>query len=289
MKALLSNKHVWGVLVAFAGLFAVMHFTSAKDNKTTSGVVERGDLVQRVSLSGVVQPGHKAFVVAPYAGYVKKIYVKVGDKVKVGDPIVSVAQSLSNFEQTFPLRSPISGRVVQVRKNEGEYVKANDTTDFMVRVDDSSEMFVNVNAAEIDRVKIVENQEASLKPMALSHKSYKAKVVSLSLAANDKDRWDRSTVVEFPVTLQVTNPDAELQSGMTAVIEIITFKKEKVLMLRHEYIFTEGEQSYVLFENGKKQIVKIGATNEEKVEILEGLSEGDRVQKVDFTALAETE
>lgn len=287
MKTLLSNKYVWGVVIILGGLFAVLHLTSAKGVKSNAGIVESGDLVQRVSLSGVVQPGHKAFIVAPYAGYVKKIYVKVGDKLKVGDPIVSIAQSLSNFEQTFPLRSPIAGRVVQVRKNEGEYVKASDTTDFIVRVDDTSEMFVYVNAAEIDRVKIVENQEASLKPMALSQKSYKAKVVSLSLAANEKDRWDRSSVVEFPVTLQVVNPDADLQSGMSAVIEIITFKKEKVLMLRHEYIFTEGEQSYVLLEGGKKQMIKIGAANEEQVEIVEGLKAGDRVQKVDFTALAE--
>lgn len=287
MKTPLSKKYVWSVFLFLGVLFAIWHFSSDKSQKINLGAVEKGDLIQRVSLSGVIQPVHKAFIVAPYSGYVKKIYVKVGDKVKVGDPIVSVAQSLSNFEQTYPLRSPIAGKVVQVRKNEGEYAKAGDTTDFMVRVDDSSEMYVNVNAAEIDRVKITENQEASLKPMALSQKSYKAKVVSLALAANEKDRWDRSTVVEFPVTLQVTNPDADLQSGMSAVIDIITFKKENILTLRHEYIFTEGEQNYVLLEDGTKRIIKIGVANEEKVEILEGLDEGDRVQKVDFTALAE--
>ncbi|HWU41888.1 MAG TPA: HlyD family efflux transporter periplasmic adaptor subunit, partial [Bdellovibrio sp.] len=215
MKAL-SNKKI--ILAGLLGLFvAVMIWTVGHNKKknTSLGVVEKEDLIQQVSLSGIVEPLHKALIVAPYAGYVKKVYVQVGDMVKVGDPIVTVVQSLSNLEQAFPLRSPIAGKVVQIRHQDGEYVKTGDPTDFIVRIDDRSEIFVKANAAEIDRVRIIANQEAQLKPMALNQKSYKAKVVSLALAANDKDRWDRSTVVEYPISLKVLNPDDELQSGMS--------------------------------------------------------------------------
>jgi len=289
MKAL-SNKKI--LTAGLSGLLVALLFWNlggTKKKNTSLGAVERGDLVQQVTLSGIIEPRHKALIVAPYVGYVKKVYVEVGTTVKAGDPIVTVVQSLSNFEQAFPLRSPISGKVMQIRHAEGEYVKSGDPTDFIVRVDDRSEVFVKANAAEIDRVRITSQQEANLKPMALNQKNYKAKVVSLALAANDKDRWDRSTVVEYPISLKVLNPDESLQSGMSVIIDIVTFKKEKVLTVRHEYLFSEGEKNYLLLENGEKRPVKIGMANDEKVEILEGAKEGDMIQKVDFAALMENQ
>jgi multidrug efflux pump subunit AcrA (membrane-fusion protein) len=287
MKAL-SNKKI--IAAGFLGLFVALliwGLAGTKKKNTSLGVVERGDLIQQVTLSGIIEPLHKALIVAPYVGYVKKVFVEVGSMVKAGDPLVTVVQSLSSFEQSFPLRSPISGKVMQIRHNEGEYVKSGEPTDFIIRVDDRSEVFVKANAAEMDRVRMTSQQEANLKPMALNQKSYKAKVVSLSLAANDKDRWDRSTVVEYPISLKVLNPDDSLQSGMSVIIDIVTFKKEKVLTVRHEYLFTEGEKNYLLLENGEKLPVKIGMANDEKVEIVEGAKEGDKIQKVDFAALME--
>lgn len=287
MKNLFSKKIFWVAVVLGVLVCIPFVFSSSKKSKSSLGVVEKGEIVQRVSLSGVVQPVRKALIVASYSGYVKKLFVKVGEDVKIGDPLVSVVQSLSSFEEAFPLRSPVKGRVVQIRHTEGEFVKASDTTDFILRVDDLSEMYVYVNAAEIDRVKMTVKQEAMLKPMALSEKSYKAQIVDLALAANDKDRWDRSSVVEFPITLKILNPDGDLKSGMSTLIDIITFKKDQVLTLRHEFIYAQGDENYVLLENGEKRVIKTGVSNEEKVEILEGLKEGDKVQKVDFASMLE--
>lgn len=279
-------------IILIIGLFfiAVLVFISTNDNQSKSlsiGKVEKTDILQRVSLSGVIQPSHKALIVAPYAGYVKKILVQVGDEVKIDTPLVSVVQSLTTLEQVFPLRSPIKGKVVQIRKNEGEYVRATDTMDFILRIDDLSEMFVFIEAAEIDRVKLIKNQEATVKPMALTQKTYKAVVSELSLAANEKDRWDRSSVVEFPVVLKITNPDAELKPGMSTLVEIITNKKEQVLALRHEFIFSENSENYVFLKDGQKKKINVGLANDEQQEITEGLKEGDEVQKVDFSKFLE--
>ena len=53
----------------------------------------------------------------------EKIYVKFGQHVKEGDPIVSLEQSLhSQHEEIYPLRAPFEGDVVQILHNEGEYV-----------------------------------------------------------------------------------------------------------------------------------------------------------------------
>lgn len=277
------------ILAVIAVVIVIVGFVILKPSKGPKndgfGMVERGDIIQRISLSGVVQPVRKALIIAPYNGYVKKVYVKTGDRVKQGDPIVSIVQSLSNFEESFPLRSPITGQIVQVRYSEGEYVTSTSATDFIVRIDDQSEMYVTVNAAEIDRLKMNIKQEAILRPMALDRKTYKAQIVDIALAANDKDRYDRSSVVEFPVKMKILDADSELKSGMSTLIDIVIFKKENLLTLRHEFVYSQGEENYVLLPNGEKRAIKVGSSNEEKVEVLEGLREGEKVQKVDFASI----
>lgn len=288
MKVVFNKKYIllFLVLVSWVG-FYYFSKSKSKDQSAGFGKVVKQDLLQRVSLSGNVTPAHKALIIPPYSGYLKKLFVNVGDEVKVDAPLVSVVQSLSRFEEVYPLRSPIKGRVVQIRKLEGEYVKTGDSADFIMRIDDLSEMFINVNAAEIDRVKILPNQEAIVKPLSMPQKEYKAIVTELSLAANDKDRWDRSTVVEFPVVLRVTNPDEDLKSGMSALVEIITDRRPQVLTLRHEYIFSDENKNFVLLKNGQRKEIQVGQSNEEMQEVVSGLSEGELVQKVDFSKLME--
>lgn len=287
MKQILNKKYLILFILIVSMAVYFLFRNSSKNSLEDFGKVEKVNILQRVTLSGIVRPAHKAVIVAPYAGYVKKIFVKVGEDVNVDAPLVTVVQSLTANEQVFPLRAPIKGRVVQIQKSEGEFVKYSDTSDFILRIDDLSEMYVYVNAAEIDRVKLVLNQEALVKPMALVEKSYKAIVSDLSLAASDKDRWDRSSVVEFPVVLKITNPDQDLKSGMTTLVEIITNKKENVLALRHEYIFTGDSENYVILKDGTKKKIKVGIANDEMQEIVEGLNEGDLVQKVDFSKVLE--
>lgn len=247
--------------------------------------VIREDLVQRVTISGTVTPLRKAFITAPYRGYVRKLFVKLGDRVKVGDPIASVSVSLASTEEVFPLRAPFSGRVVQVGKAEGEFVKEADLSDFIVRIDDLTKLFINANAAEMDKVKIRTGQSAVVKASAILDRAYHAVVRDLSLAATDKDRWERATVIEFPIRLELTDFDHKIEPGMSVLIDIATMKHENVLTLRHEFIGREGEDYFVTLKNGERRPVGLGLQNEEKAEITEGLSEGEEVRKVDFTSL----
>lgn len=285
MKILFSKSAMVALLVLL-GLVGY-YFTKKRPNQQSwgEGQVERVDLEQRITLSGSIEPLHKAMIVAPYSGYIKKIYVQVGDIVKVGSPLLAMAQSLSSDEETHPLRSPIHGTVVQVERNEGEFVKGNDSSEFIVRIDDTSELFVKVMAAELDRMKILKDQDAILKPMALANQAFKAKVTSMALAANYKDRWDRSNVSEYKVLLKIQDPTADLHSGMSCLIDIVTFKKANVLTLRHEFILSEGDQSFALQSQGRRVPITLGLANDERAEIVSGLSEGAKVLKIDFASM----
>ena len=253
------------------------------------GEVLKGSLIQRVTIAGTVVPLKKTIVTAPYDGYVKKIFVKIGDVVKQGDPIVSVAQLLQSGDEIYPLRSPFSGVVVQIEKAEGEFVKAGDPKEFILRIDDTKKLFVVANAPEIDRVKVKLGQEAIVKASAIINRKYKGIIREISLAAKEKDQWSRSQVIEFPIRMELTDMDELIQPGMSVVIDIITQKKENVLTLRHEYIRRDGEKYFVILANGKRKDIQVGLQNEEAFEVISGLDIGEKIKQVDFSNLSTQE
>lgn len=250
------------------------------------GKAKHGDIIQRVTIAGTVIPNRRTIVAAPYSGYVRKVFVKIGQTVKPGDPVVSITQSLQSSDPVFPLRAPFSGTVVQVEKSEGEYVKEGDPKEFIVRIDDLTKIFIVANAPEIDRVKVILGQEALIKASAILNKSYKGIIREMSLAAKDREQFGRSQV-EFPIRIEVLNPDSELSPGMSVVIDIITNKKTNVLTLGHEFLYKEGEKYFVTLKNGSKRYVTIGLQDEQAFEITSGLKEGEQVKQVDFAALSE--
>jgi multidrug efflux pump subunit AcrA (membrane-fusion protein) len=252
------------------------------------GTVTRGDLRQQVTIAGTVVSRRRTLVTAPYNGYVKKLYVKVGDQVKAGDPLVSVAQSLNVAEPVFPLRAPYAGTVMYVQKYEGEHVKGEDTNDFLLRIDDLSALFIQATTPEVDRLKLKAGQEAVIKASAVLDRPYKGVIRELTLAPKEgNSSGGGGQQSEYPVRVEVTERDQELGPGMSVVVDIITAEKEKVLQLPHEYVLRDKDGYSVTLADGTRRPVKVGMQSEEAFEITEGLMEGERVRAVDFSSLPE--
>ncbi|MBI2521134.1 MAG: efflux RND transporter periplasmic adaptor subunit [Bdellovibrio sp.] len=283
-----SNKIIFftALAVIVAGCFFFFRSgMSTNKNEHGLGAVVKQDLVQRVTIAGTVTPLKKTIITAPYHGYVKKLFVKVGDKVNQGTPLVSVVQSLQSGDNPFPLRSPLTGTVVQIGKSEGEFVREGDPKEFILRIDDTSKLYVVANAPEIDRVKVKSGQDAVIKASAILNRKYQGVIRELSLAARDKEEWGRSQVVEFPIRIEITDSDEMLRPGMSVVIDVITAKKENILTLRHEFIHRNDEKYYVILSSGKARDIQVGLQNEESFEILSGLNEGEKVKQIDFSEL----
>ena len=288
MKVFLKNK-IWILLILGLGVGAVLFVRrSAPVASSTLGKVVRGDVIQRVTIAGGVTPNRKTMISAPYNGYVRKIYVHVGDHVKAGDPIVALAQSLrGDDDASYPLRAPFAGTVVQVLKTEGEYVELQSSTggtNAIVRIDDLSRLFVEASTPEIEIEKLKIGQEVIIKASAVLDRSYKGKIERISLAAKDQKDWDKSRV-EFSVLIEVSEFDAELKPGMSVIVDIITNKLSGVLTLKHEFIQTSGGKYYVVSEVGAKKSIEVGLQNEESFEIKSGVVEGEKVQVTDFLSM----
>ena len=243
--------------------------------------IGRMDLIQRITITGSVVPERKTVITAPFNGYVKKLYVKIGDKVQRGAPIVSVTQSLQSIDPAYPLRAPFPGTVVQVAKEEGEFVKQNDSQDYLVRIDKLDKLYIKSNIPEIDRLKIKLGQEAVIKVSAILNKQYKGRVEEIFLASKQQSSW-RDSKVEFPAKIRILNFDGDIKSGMSAVLDIITFKQENVLGLPHEFILKRGGDYFVILKDGSERRIEVGLQNEQFFEVARGLEEGDEVRRIDF-------
>jgi multidrug efflux pump subunit AcrA (membrane-fusion protein) len=86
----------------------------------------------------------------------------------------------------------------------------------------------------------------------------------------------------FEATLSVQlDKDLRLMPGMTCKVSFAEAEKSDSLLAPKEAVFSEGDQSHVfLVNNGsepRKQVVKTGKSDDKMIEILEGLSEGDKI------------
>ena len=126
------NKWRW-ILIVGVLILAIGYYFKQKSATKAGAIqtfkVQKGELLQRVTIAGVIEALKTTVVTAPYDGYVQKIFVKIGDKVKEGDPLVSITQSLQATESVYPIRAPFGGTIVQVLKTEGQFVKQGDTKD----------------------------------------------------------------------------------------------------------------------------------------------------------------
>lgn len=295
MKLISVIRTISILAVIAAGIGYVVWKSVDKGPEFNLGKVTRGDLLQRVTISGTVTPHRKTIVSAPYSGYVRKIFVEVGQKVKAGDPIVSIAQTLRGGDsEIYPLRAPISGTVVQVLRAEGEFVEQTQNAqnpsggNGIVRIDDLSQLNVEASVPEIEVGKLKIGQEALVKASAVVGKGYQGRIDRIFLSAKEQADWDKSRV-EFPVQVALLNHDDSLKPGMSVVIDILTKKVPGVLMLRHEFIQKDGEEYFVISAKGDRMPIQVGAQNEEVFEIVTGLKEGDRLRQTDFLTLLQEE
>lgn len=289
MRGFFKGLFFWvivaGLLVAL-GIFVKRKLIDEQEPvASVIGLVQKADLVQRITFAGTIASLRRSIITAPYSGYVKNLYVKIGDRVKKGDALVSITASLDSLDPVYPLRAPFSGLVTLIRKAEGEFTKENDPQDYILRIDDVSKYFVEAKVPEIDRLKVEIGQEAVIKASAITNEPFQGVVRRVALAPEEKAQgfsFGGKTQVEYQVFIEITNSDARIKPGMSAIIDVIAASAKQVLTIGHEFVHEEDGASYVLLQDGTKRVIKIGLKNDEAVEIIEGLKEGEQVRQVEF-------
>ncbi|MCX6125608.1 MAG: efflux RND transporter periplasmic adaptor subunit, partial [Proteobacteria bacterium] len=203
MKRIWPFRWVLAVVVTLT-LTAWWYFPQKSSTASSQGqmTVKRGDILQRVLISGAIAAKRTTGIAPPYEGYIKQLYVDVGDDVKIGQPLVTISQlAHSKNEELYPILAPFSGKVVQIQKTEGEYLEkfaSGQGKSAILRIDDLSEMFVQADVPEIDLGKLKIGQAAVIRATAVTGRTYKGEIISISRAPKGGDGWDRNRI-EYPV------------------------------------------------------------------------------------------
>ena len=145
------------------------------------------------------------------------------------------------------------------------------------RIDDLSSLVIDVQVVEVDINHVQIGQPATITFDAIPNKTYTGKVISTDLAGTAAQ-----SSVNFNVTVQITNADAQVKPGMSANVTIITNKVDNALLVPSTSIFTDtnGGQYVYLVQNGAttKVPVTVGAVSDSTTQITSStLKAGDTI------------
>lgn len=173
--------------------------------------------------------------------------------------------------------SPINGYVSEVTTQQGETVVAGLNAPTFITVVDLSRLEVHCYIDETDIGKIKAGMEATFRVDSFPDKVFKARVRTIYPGAIIKNN-----VVFYDTVLDILTPyENYLRPEMTAQVTILAGKKEGVLLVPSGAVKIDPQgKAFVMVKEGekwKKRLVKTGWESRGKIEILEGLSEGEVV------------
>ncbi|MEA4910206.1 MAG: efflux RND transporter periplasmic adaptor subunit [Chloroflexi bacterium] len=171
------------------------------------------------------------------------------------------------------LEAPINGTITGLDSLVGDQVTAGTQT---FRIDDLSRLLVDVEVPEVDINRVQVGQAVRLTFDAVLNKEYTGKVSEVS-----KVGVSNQGLVNFVVTVEVDDADAEVLPGMTAAVNVVVNQLEDVLLVPNRAVRNrDGNQVIYVLKGGLPQPVDvtIGASSETQSEIASGdVKEGDLV------------
>lgn len=171
------------------------------------------------------------------------------------------------------VNAPFDGMITAVEVKVGDQVAPGSVAFGLA---DFSPLFVDVQLSEVDINRIENGQPVELVFDAILDRTYEGVVVEIGLVGNSVQG-----VVNFPVTIELINPDEFVKPGMTAAVNIVIEQMEDVLRVPNRAVrLREGDRVVYILRNGELVPVPIelGASSEVYSEVRAGdIEEGDQI------------
>jgi len=144
------------------------------------------------------------------------------------------------------------------------------------RIDDLSSLLVDVNVSEVDINSVEIGQPVTLTFDAILGSEYHGVVVEVAQTGTVS-----AGVVNFKVTVELTDADAFVKPGMTAAVNITVKELVDVLLVPNRAVrLSDGERVVYLLENNLpvKAIIRLGSSSDAMSVLVGGdVQEGDEV------------
>lgn len=192
------------------------------------------------------------------------------DDINAAQARIDAAQA--TLEQA-RISAPFSGTVTGVTIMPGDIVSPGKAA---FRLADLSHLLVDVEVSEVDINQIEQGQGVTLELDASPGKIYRGEVIEIAL-----DSQASQGVVNYLVTVEISDLDQDIKPGMTAAVNIIVSSLEDVLLVPNRAVrLLDGERVVYVLENDElvPVTVTLGASSDLYSEVVAGdLEVGDRI------------
>ena len=169
------------------------------------------------------------------------------------------------------IEAPLSGTVTHIYYKVGETVPTGRP---VVRIAKLNQVLIEIDINETEIAGIENGQGVAVSVPAYPYKTFRGKLEDLSLSADPVTR-------SFKAWVRLKNPDLLLRPGMFAKAAIRVASKENVLTISKDAVIEKNDKTmvYVVTQDQVAELREIqsGQTSANRVEVLAGLRENDRV------------
>ncbi len=176
------------------------------------------------------------------------------------------AYSLANCTVTAPISGYISSKNASVGQTAAQGMEV-----FGIKNSDSVDVEINVTESVIGSLSVGTSATIDIKSAKIEGAD--GVVSALGEAKNDATGM-------YPVKVSINNADGKIKIGMMADVSLVTDKVDGVLTISQNSVLKSGDKEYVYVADGKKAVkkdIETGITDGKNVEVLSGISEGDKV------------
>ncbi len=190
------------------------------------------------------------------------------EEIAAAQARVDAAQATLNLAR---LTAPFAATVTESIPLPGDQVGAGAAA---FRLDDLTSLLVDVEVSEVDINSVSVGQAATLSFDAILDKTYHGEVIQVAQAGTDV-----GGVVNFKVTVELTDADQFVKPGMTAAVSIIVKELADVPLVPNRAVrLVDGKRVVYLLENGLpvRTEITLGASGD-TVSVIAGgdVQEGD--------------
>jgi len=210
-------------------------------------------------------------------------------QAKVGETRAQIAQAkaaadraaedVANATIRAPIRGTVLSRDVEIGSPVSSILNLGANATLVMTLGDIDQVFVRgkVDEADIGRVRL--GQQARIRVETFKDKAFNGRVTQISPMGVEKDN-----VTNFEVRVSIDNPGKELKANMTANAEIVLEEHANALIVPEAAVAYDAQKNAFVdvvapgTKTGRKKVpVKVGVSNGTKIQILDGLKQGDRV------------
>lgn len=286
----IDNKEVTGVVDQVDGLGGKVAVT-VTDEDYDIGDAALVTTLQGEKIGEGVLEINMPVPVTSIGGTIDKIYYEDNDSVASGArlfyvtgriPSAELQQALYAYDEArtaldnaltdqenLIIKAPIDGVVTEVNASVGQFLDEGSTAAVSLQSADQFNVIASVDELDIVNVKV--GQSVDVEIDAYPNKTFTGTVKKISGVGTVS-----GGVATYSVTVALDEAPG-LMDGMTASINIVTTDIQDALLVPVEAVSTSNGQNYVTLANGQTANVTIGASNDDYVQILSGLEEGDSV------------